>query len=369
MKIKIIVFLFFFLQITFGYTKTYYVDSNNGSDKASGTESSPWASIQKAANTLIAGDTVYIKAGTYKERVEVQHSGAKNNFIVFTNYQNDKVILDGKDTTWWKWNGLFDISKKNHIIINGLKIQNSFYGGIWADSSNNIIIKNNYTYNTFSCGIGVWNCSYVTIENNEVELACNDGEQECISIVNSNNCDIFKNHVHNNGAGTKGGEGIDVKQGSHNINIYQNEVHHLNNRIGIYADAWNQHTYNINIFQNIVHHCSESGLAVASEDGGLIEKVNIFNNIIYLNKYGGIELGDWSDIGFSGPKPIKHVKIINNTCYKNGKYNNGWGFGITIENIDAEDIIIRNNICSLNNAQLAVQKIKMGMNFMKQTII
>ena len=304
----IISLVLFFMHSIHG--KTYYV-TPNGNDDSIGTESKPWKTIQKAAETVTAGDTVYILAGTYKERITVQHSGVENNFIVFINYKNDEVFIDGSDTTWWRWNGLFDVSGKSYIEINGLNITNSYYSGIWVDSSSHITIKNNYTYNTFSSGIGIWNSKYITIYNNEVELACNDGEQECISIANSNNCEIYNNHIHNNGAGTKGGEGIDIKQGSHNINIYKNLVHHLNNRIGIYADAWDQHTYNINIFQNIVHHCSESGVAIASEKGGVIEKVNIFNNLIYFNKYGGIEIGDWSDINFPGIKPILYRLAIS----------------------------------------------------------
>ncbi len=306
----------------------------------------------------MAGDTVFVKAGEYNERVIVQHSGTPDNYIVFSSYQNDVVTINGNGISWGStWNGLFDVSNKDYIQIIGFKIINADYAGIWAENANHLIISKNYTYNTFSSGIGVWNSSYVIIENNEVELACNDGEQECITIANSYNCDIFNNNVHHNGPGTEGGEGIDVKAGSHDINVYKNEVHHLNNRLGIYADAWDLHTYNINIYQNTIHHCSETGLAVASENGGLIENVTIYNNVIYLNQYGGIELGSWSDVGFTGQKPIEHIKIINNTCYKNGGYNNGWGYGVVIDNPDAKDILIRNNICSENSAQIAVQQI------------
>jgi len=300
-------------------------------------------------------------SGNYNERVIVNNSGNDNNYIVFKNYQNDEIIINGNSISWGSaWNGLFDVSSRSYIIISGLNIINADYGGIWADESDHIIIKNNYTYNTFSCGIGVWNSNNISIEENEVELACSSGEQECISVANSFNCEIFKNNVHHNGDGSEGGEGIDVKEGSHDINVFQNEVHHLNERTGIYADAWNLHTYNINIYQNKVHHCAETGISVASENGGEIEYVNIFNNLVYFNKYGGIELGEWSDIGYPGPKPLTHIKIINNTCYKNGEYDGGWGFGIAVDNPDASDIVIRNNICSENSAQISIKQINTG---------
>ncbi len=354
----IIVFLFTLTNTIFA--NTYFV-ATNGDDANAGTEIQAWKTIQKAATTLVAGDTVFVKAGTYNERVIVQNSGTLTDNIVFSNYQNETVTIDGTAISWGNsWNGLFDLTDKSYIQLIGFKIINADYAGIWLENSNHIIIQDNYTYDTFSSGIGVWNSSHIIIKNNEVELACNDGEQECITIANSSNCDIVNNNVHDNGLGTEGGEGIDIKAGSHDVNVYQNEVHHLNNRLGIYADAWDLHTYNINIYQNTIHHCTETGLAVASENGGLIENVNIYNNLIYYNQYGGIELGSWSDIGFPGVKPIEHIKIINNTCSMNGEYNDGWGYGIVIDNPNAKDILIRNNICSDNSAQMAIQQIESG---------
>src|SRR5438045_4185242 len=43
---------------------TYYVAST-GSDSAAGSAAAPWKTLQKAANTLAAGDTVHVTAGTY----------------------------------------------------------------------------------------------------------------------------------------------------------------------------------------------------------------------------------------------------------------------------------------------------------------
>jgi hypothetical protein len=53
-----------------------YVAKTGSDSTGSGTLASPWATIQKAANTMAAGDTVHIGAGTYNERVTV--SSAKS---------------------------------------------------------------------------------------------------------------------------------------------------------------------------------------------------------------------------------------------------------------------------------------------------
>ena len=44
---------------------TEYYIAPTGSDSAAGTMTAPWATLQKAANTAVAGDTVWIRGGTY----------------------------------------------------------------------------------------------------------------------------------------------------------------------------------------------------------------------------------------------------------------------------------------------------------------
>jgi len=61
---------------------TYYV-ATSGSDANPGTEAQPWRTIKKAAVTLLAGDTVYVKAGTYNEKAFPKNSGKPGSYITF----------------------------------------------------------------------------------------------------------------------------------------------------------------------------------------------------------------------------------------------------------------------------------------------
>jgi len=341
-------------------TTTYYYVSTDGNDDNPGTEAQPWRTIQKAAQTLVAGDTVYIKAGTYRERVIPQNSGTAGNYIVYAPYPGHAVTIDGTGITLPQgWGGLFDVSGKSYVRISGLRIMNAGPDlnsvGILVDESSHIIIEGNYTYNTTSSGIGVWGSSDVTIDGNEVELACNDGEQECITVAGTDTFEVKNNHVHYGGPGNNGGEGIDVKDGSSNGQVFNNHVHDMN-RVGIYIDAWDKHTYNIELFGNVVHDNAADGFAVASEMGGLLENISIYNNIVYNNKWNGIFLFECcSDYG-PNYGPVHNVSIINNTFYDNGwDWGDQWGGGIAIENPAVQNIVIRNNICSQNlSFQIAV---------------
>ena len=60
----------------------------------------------------------------------------------------------------------------------------------------------------------------------------------------------------------------------------------------------------------------------------------IRNNIIIHNNHDGIVFSS------------SNGEAVNNTFYNNGSAS--WGGGISVENPDAENIVIRNNICSQN---------------------
>lgn len=340
--------LILFFVVTSGMWAVDYYVSKTGSDSNPGTEVLPWKTIQKAAGTLTAGDTVYIKAGTYNERVVPKNSGGSGNYITYTAYPGDTVTIDGAGVSLPSgWGGLLDISGKNHIKISGLRVMNAGPDdnnqGILVDECYYIVIENNYTYNTVSSGIGVWNSSNVIIDNNEVELACNDGEQECLTVAVTDTFEIRNNHVHHGGPGTNGAEGIDAKDGSSNGKIYNNHVHHLN-RLGIYVDAWDKHTYNIEIYGNLVHDIDgNDGFTLASESGGLLENISIYNNIAYNCDTIGFGI---SRNGDSPTHPMKNISVVNNTFYNNGA--GGWGGGIAVENPDIQNVVIRNNIVSQN---------------------
>lgn len=58
----------------------YYV-SLSGNDANPGTQQQPWRSIQKAADTALAGDTVFVHEGSYKEVVTFHISGVERTGV------------------------------------------------------------------------------------------------------------------------------------------------------------------------------------------------------------------------------------------------------------------------------------------------
>jgi hypothetical protein len=76
------------------HAATYYV-STAGNDSNTGTLALPFRTIQKAANLMRAGDTCFIRAGTYRETITPANSGASNSPITFDAYPNERAIITG----------------------------------------------------------------------------------------------------------------------------------------------------------------------------------------------------------------------------------------------------------------------------------
>lgn len=64
-----------------------------------GTLTSPYGSIQSAVNAAAAGDTIYLRAGTYapSANIQVGKSGTRTSPISVRPYQNEKVVIDGEN--------------------------------------------------------------------------------------------------------------------------------------------------------------------------------------------------------------------------------------------------------------------------------
>ncbi|MFQ5613249.1 MAG: endo alpha-1,4 polygalactosaminidase [Anaerolineae bacterium] len=339
---------------------TYYV-APTGNDANPGSQAQPWRTIQKAANTLTAGDTVYIRAGTYPEQVTPLNSGSAGNYITYAAYPGETATIDGASISLPAWDaGLFNVEDRSYIRISGLRVINAGpnmnNSGIYVDNSSYIIIENNYTYNTVSSGIGVWNSNNITIDGNEVELANNDGEQEEITVSGTDTFEVKNNHIHDGGPGTNGGEGITIKGGATNGKIYKNHVHDITSgqRTCLYVDGWGgaQATANIEIYQNVLHNCG-AGITLASEDGSLVRDIKIYNNIVYGNQSNGLEIGNWGEAGIL-VRPVQSITFTNNTVYRNG-YGT-WGGGFYNENPDVQNIVVRNNIFSQNSVSQLVNE-------------
>ncbi|MDQ3622675.1 MAG: right-handed parallel beta-helix repeat-containing protein [Verrucomicrobiota bacterium] len=72
-----------------------YVDAVKGSDANDGTREQPWQTLSHAVRQLSAGDTLYLRGGTYYEHVKLTQSGQPGQPITIRSYPGELVVLDG----------------------------------------------------------------------------------------------------------------------------------------------------------------------------------------------------------------------------------------------------------------------------------
>jgi len=136
------------------HANTYYVDRNHSSanDGNPGTLNSPWLTIQHAAETAVAGDTVYIRTGTYNETVYIDNNGnATAGDIVFSAYPGEIPVIDGTGVTDSQ-NGI--VVARSYIKLIGLDVRNWNDNGIWIETASNIELANCVVHDVMY-GIGV----------------------------------------------------------------------------------------------------------------------------------------------------------------------------------------------------------------------
>jgi hypothetical protein len=143
--------------------KIYYVAGDVGLDTYTSAEATnsakPWKTIQKAATTMTAGDTVNVKGGvTYSEQITPANSGTLGNPITYRSWDGTGIpTIDGANKT----RSGFVISAKNYINIKGFRI-NKAVNGIYVILASNIIFSNNVVE---SSTVGVYFDMFTTDSN------------------------------------------------------------------------------------------------------------------------------------------------------------------------------------------------------------
>ena len=97
-----------YILICFIYSNEYYV-SKSGSLSNLGTYNSPFLFVQQAVDIMESGDICYIRQGVYHENISIDNKdGDESNPIIFTSYNNERVVFDGTvkiENEWTPYSG------------------------------------------------------------------------------------------------------------------------------------------------------------------------------------------------------------------------------------------------------------------------
>ena len=393
-----ILFVWASAAATSGEPGASYFVATTGKDSNPGTQSTPWRTIQHAADTAHAGSTVYVRGGIYEELVRINVSGnATAGFITFKSYPHEIAVLDATHFTPEGRQGVLTIQDQSYVRIEGLEIRNFRTAehrlvplgiNVIGSGSHIELLKNNVHHieQTFQgrdapgrggngFGIAVYGRNAKTpitdliIDGNQVHHLKTGSSESLVVNGNVTNFRITRNIVHDNN-----NIGIDVigfertapdpavDQARDGV-VSQNLVYNITSRgnpayrndessDGIYVDGGTR----ILIEQNRIHDV-DFGIELASEHKDRATSyITARNNLIYHCHTAGVSIGGYApDRGRT-----EHSTVINNTLYENdtsstgtGEFQMQWNMA---ENVFANNIVYAGARCLVSLIKTRVNK-------------
>jgi len=361
--------------IVIGPTRTIYVDNNisgvvDASGDAIGTydpatrsggsgSETAYNTFMEASLAVVAGDTIAIRGDTYNEILRPQTSGGPGNFITYTNYDGEKVII--RDTP-----GLSDLTPdeitpddqrgrqygiyiydKSYMIIEGLHVTN--VSG-WA----RIVKSDHITFrkNTFTVALARGTTGSVKFQHSDYNRFINntieDGNDN-LWVAHSDYNIFERNHI------TKGRHNLWVITASSFNVIRNNYFHNASQKIGTICDnelakhppvIYNATKHNL-VENNTFAYTPPPPVAdlTAGPYNGIQfagQECIIRRNVFHDNEGGGIDLTLYPD---------ESMYNTDNRVYNNVFYNNHYG-GVAISSNRTYTFygnILKNNIIYQND--------------------
>ena len=282
----VVSFIVMLMIVGNSYAATYYV-AKNGSNSNSGTESKPLQTISAGLNKLKAGDTLFVKSGTYNEAFFNKPTSG-------TSWSNPTrvAVFPGDSVTIKPSSGSigFNFTGTNfhHIIIDGFKIVGG-HGGVKITDGHHMRFSNLEITGYKSSGLIVVPWQGAADFNEFINLKVHD-----------NNPDSGKGDL---------SHGIYIASSN---NLVENSQWYNITGWGIqlYLSSCSK-CVNDNIIRgNIMHDNGTGGAVIARGQGNLV-----YNNISYNHTFDGLRLDSGN-------------KAYNNTLYKNNAFGISGGTGV-----------------------------------------
>jgi parallel beta-helix repeat protein len=309
--------LVFLALVTGAYGTTYYV-STSGSDSNPGTLAQPWATLQKAVDTIAAGDTAIVLPGTYvgcRARYSGA-SGAPKTLIAQTagtvlvntygpvNRRQSNVEIQHDD----------GVSAVSYWTIQGFEVANAVKWGIDGITAHNLTVRyctaHHNGLTTAVTGIFSAFGNYNLIEDN---VSYSNGEHG-IYVNNSSDNGILRRNlmysnvslgVHMNGDLSMGGDGI-MSSWLIEKNICHDNVNGFDGD-GVEYSTWKN---------NLAYDNSSKGIHLTCADGGIYPRYDkVYNNTLVTKP------GAYVPLNFYYNKRVKKSGGNNNDVINNILYN------------------------------------------------
>jgi hypothetical protein len=248
--------------------------ATGGNDANAGTADAPWRTLQKAANSVSAGDEVIVETGNYRG-FNLARSGTAAAPIIFS-AQPGVVINQPNSRTP---DGV-NLEGANYVVIEGFTVNGMPRAGIRSAVNQHATIRNNRCDQNGVWGIFSGFSDDLVIENNETSRSI---DEHGIYVSNSGDRPVIRgnlvwgnhaNGIHMNGDLSQGGDGLISGALVERNVVYDNGV---GGGSGINADGVID-----SVFQNnLLYDNHASGISLYQIDGAAGSTNNrVVNNTI-----------------------------------------------------------------------------------------
>lgn len=310
----------------------YYVDQAHpsASDANPGGESLPWRTLTKAANTVTAGDTVTVKAGTYAEQATLlaPHGGQPGQMVTFRASAGDRVIVDGGGTRTFGFR--LGVS---YARVEGFEVAHVTGHGIlvgWSDGSSlGVEIVNNTVHdcgnNPDTAAVYYAGGGGGFIQGNHLHHNAGDG----ITFVGITDGLTIRNNLieHNQVDGMKGGGGGTILIEGNTIHDMTNGVNHGDGMqlMGMTGTLVVRNNTVWDCTQDI--YCDDYSAPAGTQPWG---DVYIYNNVVYNTQPGANGLGGYWNGIVTGTRynSWRSLTIVGNTLVNCNDGSGGVSVGV-----------------------------------------
>ncbi len=296
---------------------TYYV-ATNGTDSNPGTQARPFRTINTGVSILRPGDTLYVRAGTYRESLmdNIPSGNSWTSPVTVAAYLGETVTLKPNPGSGW----VLHFQTQQYIVVSGFIMDGT---NVTEDV---VKITGEGTPATAAHHIRIMNSELTKAPGNGVMISQYAHHNEFINL-----------HIHHN-ATSDGPVGSGYIHGMYIAgadNLVEGCTIHDSKGYGlhVYSERGkaDRNIIRNNVISNEGFGAQSAAILISSGDGNIV-----YGNILYSN-YGSVK------IAYNG---VSNSKVYNNTIYGNPSYG--------VQVVDATGSIIQNNILYQNGIDINI---------------
>jgi parallel beta-helix repeat protein len=331
---KYVVLLTIYISFSLGAltvsAATYYVATTGNDANACATAqtiTTPKRTIAAGVACLNPGDTLYLRAGTYTEQIDLMgpnKSGTAGNYITIAGYPGDTVTLRYTDSAPAMFGPIKARGNRGWFIFENLILDgvDGTNGSFWQirDGNHDFILRNLEIKRFHLNALYLDGVSNVTIQNCRLH-----DQRSTLGVPGTRGYGIYLHHgtnvlVEGNDVYNNPGGGLQIYPGPITGTVIRNNRVHDNNTEadiaigGIVVFPSGATIVGTEIYNNLIYN---NGSAPTAGDAPGIRIVNnadgtkVWNNTVYGNKGLGINIQ-----AYTGIKPTNTV-LQNNIVYGN----------------------------------------------------